>query len=225
MFIFGHRGSSGTEPENTLRSFRAAVTAGANGIELDVQATADGVPVVIHDRDISRTTNGTGDVSSISLSELRQLDAGLGEQVPTLDEVMALLAGKLTIDIEMKQAGIEATVLDTLAGFSTANWFISCFDWDVLVAIRRRSPSAQLWPLSLTVDEAVLAMAGRLSSPGIALLHSAYTAETAARCTQSGLVVGVWTVNDPAEGRRVRDLGAAVLITDYPARMRAEIDG
>lgn len=224
MLIFGHRGSSGTEPENTLRSFRAAIAAGADGIELDVRATADGVPVIIHDRDVSRTTEGTGVVAAISIAELRRLNAGLGEQVPTLDEVMELLAGKRTIDIEIKQAGIEATVLSSLARYPNADWFISCFDWDVLVAARRLSASAPMWPLTLSVDDAVLAMAARLSSPGIALLHTAYTAEMAERCANAGLAVAVWTVNDPSEGRRVRDLGAAVLMTDVPARMRADLD-
>lgn len=223
MLIFGHRGSSGTEPENTLRSFRAAIASGADGIELDVQATADGIPVIIHDHDLSRTTDGTGKVSSRSLAELKQLDAGHGETVPTLDEVMALLAGNLTVDIEVKQAGIEATVLNALARYPTADWFISSFDWDVLLAARRLSSSAPLWPLALAFGDAVFAIADRLSSPGIALEHSAYTAEAAARCAQAGLAVGVWTVNDPAEGHRVRELGATALMTDFPAQMRAEL--
>jgi glycerophosphoryl diester phosphodiesterase len=223
MLIFGHRGSSGTDPENTLRSFRVAIAAGADGIELDVQATGDGIPVIIHDHDLSRTTDGTGKVSSRSLAELKQLNAGHGEQIPTLDEVMALVAGKLTVDIEVKQSGIEATVLNTLAKYSMADWFISSFEWDVLLAAQRLNPSAPLWPLALALDDAVLAIADRLSSPGIALLHSAYTAEAAAHCTQAGLAVGVWTVNDPAEGHRVRELGATALMTDFPAMMRAEL--
>lgn len=225
MFIFGHRGSSGTEPENTLRSFRAAVAAGADGIELDVQATADGVPVIIHDRTVSRTTDGSGEVSSMPLTKLRQLDAGLGEQVPTLDEVLALLAGQLTIDLEIKQAGIEPIVLDTLAQHPTADWFISSFDWDTLAAVRRLSPTAKLWPITIEVDDAVLAIAAELAAPGIAVLHKSYTAETATQCSQAGLAVGIWTVNDPAEGRRFRELGASILMSDYPTMMRAAING
>lgn len=225
MLIFGHRGSSGSEPENTLRSFQAAVAAGADGIELDVHATADGIPVIIHDSDLSRTTDGTGKVSSRSLAELKELDAGLGEEIPILDQAMALLGGKLIVDIEVKQTGIEATVLDALARYPTADWFISSFDWDVLLAVRRLSSSAPLWPLALALDNAVLAIADRLVSPGIALEHSAYTAEAAARCARAGLAVGVWTVNDPAEGHRVRELGATALMTDLPAMMRAELGG
>ena len=223
MLIFGHRGSSGTEPENTLRAFREAIAVGADGVELDVHATSDGVPVVIHDGDVSRTTNGTGEVAAMTLAELRQLDAGLGEPVPTLDEVLALLAGKLTIDLEIKQPGVEALTLDVLSSHPTADWFISCFNWDSLLEVRWLSPTAVLWPLALTADDDVFDAAARLGSPGVALLYRAYDETTAPRFQEAGLDVGVWTVNDPAEGRRVRDLGAAVLMTDYPERMRTAL--
>lgn len=223
MLIFGHRGSSGTDPENTLRAFRQALAAGADGVELDVHATADGTPVVIHDSDVSRTTNGSGEVAAMSLAELRQLDAGDGERVPTLDEVLDLLAGKLTIDLEIKQPGVEAATLEVLARHPAASWFISSFDWGSLLAVRRLSPPARLWPLALVADDALYEIATELDSPGVALLHRSYSADSAARLQSAGLKVGVWTVNDVAEARRVRDLGAATLMTDYPGQMRADL--
>jgi glycerophosphoryl diester phosphodiesterase len=223
MLIFGHRGSSGTDPENTIRAFRQAIAVGADGVELDVHATADGVPVVIHDADVSRTTNGSGEVATMSLAELRQLDAGQGEQVPTLDEVVSLLAGKLTIDLEIKQPGVEALTLDVLARHPTADWFISSFDWGSLLEVRRLSPSAAVWPLADVADDALFEIAARLGSPGVALRHNSYDATSAARFSEAGLGVGVWTVNEPAEGGRVRELGAATLMTDYPEQMRKAI--
>lgn len=223
MLVFGHRGSSGSDPENTLRAFRQAIAAGADGVELDVHATADGVPVVIHDSDVSRTTNGTGEVAAMTLAELRQLDAGHGELVPTLDEVVSLLAGTLTIDLEIKQPGVEAQTLEVLARYRTAEWFISCFDWESLLEVRRLSPTASLWPLANVADDDLFDIAAKLGSPGVALLHESYDAAAAARFQQAGLAVGVWTVNDPDEGRRVRDLGATILMTDYPERMRAAL--
>lgn len=223
MLIFGHRGSSGTEPENTLRAFRAAVGASADGVELDVQATADGVPVVIHDHDVSRTTNGRGQVAELTLAELRLLDAGQGELLPTLDEVLDLLAGVLTVDLEIKQTGIEASVLAVLARHPAARWFISSFDWNVLREVRLLSSTAELWPLANTAADALFAAADSLKSPGIALTHKAYTPEVAQRCAGAGLAVAVWTVNDPDEGRRVQELSAATLMTDYPAMMRSAI--
>lgn len=223
MQIYGHRGSSGTDPENTMRAFQAALTAGVDGVELDVHASADGVPVVIHDQDVSRTTDGAGEVTAMTFTELQRLDAGLGEPVPSLEGVLSLLAGPVTIDLEVKQPGIEAAVLDLLGRFPDADWFISSFDWNVLREVRRLSDTATVWPLALAADEALYAVAAELQSPGIALLHDAYTADVAARCREAGLAVAVWTVNDPDEGRRVQDLGAAILMTDYPGMMRTTL--
>lgn len=223
MLNFGHRGSSGTDPENTLRSFRQAIAAGADGVELDVHVTADGIPVVIHDFDVARTTNGIGAIAAMTLAELRLLDAGQGEVVPTLDEVLELLAGKLTIDLEIKQPGVESATLDVLSRHPGATWFISSFDWGCLLEMRRLSPNAEIWPLSREVNDELFHMAARLSSPGVALLYHAYDAGSAVRFRQSGLNVGVWTVNDPADARRMRDLGATIVMTDFPERIRAEL--
>ena len=85
--IYAHRGVSAIHPENTLRAFRHALAIGVDGIELDVHATADGIPVVIHDRDVGRTTDGSGYVDQIPLARLATFDAGDGERVPTLAEV------------------------------------------------------------------------------------------------------------------------------------------
>ncbi len=225
MQIFGHRGSSGTAPENTLQAFRQAMAAGADGIELDVQATADGIAVVIHDSDLSRTTNGAGRIQSLTLAEVQQLDAGGGERVPTLDEIVGLLAGAMTIDLEIKQPDIEDVVLEVLHRHPSADWFISCFKWGVLQHVRQLDSSASLWPLATVADEALFTIAAELRSPGLALRHTAYTEEVAERCAAAGLEVGVWTVNDPKQGGRLKQLGASVLMTDYPAMMREALAG
>ena len=219
MKIFGHRGASGTAPENTLQAFRSALAAGAAGVELDAQATADGAIVVIHDQDLSRTTSGRGSVREVTLSQLRALDAGAGEPVPTLDAVLAMLAGRMTIDIEIKQPGIEHAVLAVLAGHPAATWFISCFDWDVLRRVKQIEPDAPVWPLAMTADDALFAVAEELAAPGIALHRLAYQPEVAARIRRAERKVGIWTVNDPAEARLVRDLGADILMTDFPEQM------
>src|SRR5690349_19688410 len=114
MLIYGHRGASTEAPENTPRAFARAIELGSDGIEFDLQATADRVPVVLHDRDVRRTTNGQGAVDRLTLSELRALDAGDGERVPTFDEVLELVGDRLHLDLEIKQGGIEAEVLSVL---------------------------------------------------------------------------------------------------------------
>src|SRR5918997_6417535 len=115
--IYAHRGASAIHPENTLRAFQHALALGVDGIELDVHATADGIPVVIHDRDVGRTTDGTGYVDEIQLARLQTFDAGDGERVPTLAEVLELVGSAAHLDVEIKGSGVERAVLDVLAQY------------------------------------------------------------------------------------------------------------
>jgi glycerophosphoryl diester phosphodiesterase len=225
MLIYAHRGASGSLPENTLLAFRRALEVGADGIELDLRATADGVPVVIHDRSVARTTDGAGFVDELPLARLQALDAGQGERVPTLAGTLALIGGAMRLDLEIKQAGIAAESLRVLADFPQARWAISSFDWDILRDARRLDASAQVWPLAEDVDEALFAVASELVAPAISLAIEAYTPESARRLREAGLEVVLWTVNDPAEAARVRDLGAYAICTDCPERFRPEESG
>jgi glycerophosphoryl diester phosphodiesterase len=214
--IFAHRGASVNHPENTLRAFRHALVIGVGGIELDVRATADGIPVVIHDRDIERTTDGVGYVDEMPMARLATFDAGDGERVPTLAEVLALVGDAAQLDIEIKGAGIERAVLKVLAEYPAVTWAISSFDWDTLRTMRRLDPVAELWPLAESVGDDLFAIAAELGSPAVSLIAGAYTTETAPNLRHAGLRVVVWTVNDPREARRIADLGAFALCTDDP---------
>lgn len=208
-------------PENTLRAFRRALAIGVDGIELDVHATADGIPVVIHDHDVGRTTDGTGYVNEIALTRLKTLDAGDGEHVPTLAEVLALVGDTAQLNIEIKGTGIERAVLDVLAEYPAVTWAISSFSWDTLVSVRRLDAAAEVWPLADGVDDDLLAISAELASPAVSLYTGAYTADTAARLSDAGLRAMVWTVNEPREAQRVAALGAFALCTDDPGRISA----
>ena len=224
MRIYAHRGTSATDPENTLRAFRHAVEVGADGIELDVHATSDRIPVVIHDRDVARTTNGRGNVDELPLADLSQLDAGDGERVPTFDDVLDLVGDRVHLDVEVKQAGIERKVLAVLARHPSASWAVSSFDWDILRAIRALSADAELWLLTIAVTDELFTTARELSATAVALRAAAYTPETAARISGAGLEVVIWTVNAVAEAARVRDLGAVGLCTDDPEAIMRGLD-
>ena len=124
--VIAHRGASGSAPENTMAAFSLAVERGAEVVELDVQMTADGYPVVIHNATVNRTTDGTGLVREKTLAELQTLDAGswfetrfAGERVPTLEEVVTWARGRVALAIEIKNTpfhyrGIEASVTGVL---------------------------------------------------------------------------------------------------------------
>ena len=223
MLIFAHRGASGRLPENTLAAVRGAIEDGADGIEIDLHATANGTPVLLHDRDLARTTSGRGPVEALSDADLSGLDAGNGEPLPTFAAALDIAAGRLRLDIEVKQPGIEARVLAELRRLPEAEWFVSSFDWNILRAFRALDRSARLWPLAVRVGDELLTFAADLDAPGVALAAPAYTREVAALLAERGLACAVWTVNDVAEARRVRDLGAAILISDWPAEMRAAL--
>ena len=179
--IYAHRGASAIHPENTLRAFRHALAIGVDGIELDVHATADGIPVVIHDRDVGRTTDGAGYVERSRWRGSKTFDAGDGERVPTLAEVLALVGDAAHLDVEIKGIGIERAVLDVLAQYPTVTWAISSFAWDTLRTVRRLDPVAEVWPLAERVGDELIAIAAELASPAVSLFTGAYTAETAAK--------------------------------------------
>ncbi|MCA9877210.1 MAG: hypothetical protein KC442_05500 [Thermomicrobiales bacterium] len=216
---YAHRGDSAAYPENTLLAFRQAIASGADGIELDLHATADGTAVVIHDRSLERTTTGRGYVDEQPLSAIRAVDAGAGERVPTFAEVLDLVGDQVHFDLEVKQPGIEAEVLSVLAAHPATRWAISSFDWGILKRLRALEPAAELWPLATQVDDALLAVAAELGSPCAAIAAGAYTPASAQRLAEAGLQAMVWTVNDPAEALRVRELGAAAMCTDRPGLM------
>lgn len=225
MLIYAHRGASGAHPENTLLAFQEALATGVEGIELDVHATADGVPVVIHDRAVERTTDGRGYVDELPLERLRRFDAGAGQQVPTLAEVLELVAERAHLDIELKGAGIEQAALAVLAAYPRVRWAISSFDWETLRTLRRLNEAIDLWPLAERFDDTLMTIAAELTSPVVALFAGAYDPESAALLAGEELGVMVWTVNDAAEAMRVRDLGAHALCTDVAEQIMPVIRG
>ncbi len=219
VLVYAHRGSSGTDPENTLRAFERAIADGADGVEFDVQATADGVPVVIHDRSLTRTTNGRGLVSELTLEQVQAFDAGAGQSVPTLVEVLDLVACRLPLDIEIKQPGIEQLVLDTLARYPGAKWAIGSFKWEIMREIRARAPSAELWPIADLPTEEVFANARDLEATAISIRGDAVTPEIAKRFFSEDLDLVVWTVNRVEDARLARYLGASAVCTDVPGEI------
>ena len=163
MSIYGHRGASAEQPENTLAAFRRAIELGVAGVELDVHLSADGVPVVIHDETVDRTTNGSGAVSDHTVDQLRTLDAGRGEYVPALAEVLTLFGPEQHVNIEIKSNAAGQAVIDVVDALPDLSWAISSFDWSVLRYVREQRPDADLWPLTYGAREAMDEFISRVS--------------------------------------------------------------
>lgn len=218
----GHRGASKTFPENTLAAFRAACDAGADLCELDVQLSRDGAVVVIHDDTVDRTTNGRGAVANLTLAELKALDAGRGERIPTLDEVFAATAGRCGLNVELKIAGLEPQVAEIMRKHdATSTSMVSSFDWGALDAMRKLAPEIRAGVLAEKKPERMLEAAARMHAYAI---NPRYDLVTPGLCTtahERGFKVLVWTVDVPDAMRTLIDAGVDGIMTNYPDRMRS----
>jgi glycerophosphoryl diester phosphodiesterase len=216
--VIAHRGDSAHRPENTLASFAGALEVGAALVELDVQLTADGHVIVIHDPTLDRTTTGRGDVRRMTLAEVRAVSAGYpdrfgsayaGERVPTLGEALALLRDRARLLVEIKtesvtddaEGGLEARVAEEIrrAGLSDQAALIS-FDHRAIVRLQALAPEITRGRLfgRTTVDE-VLAHA-REAGCGLVMPHkSQLTDALAERVHAAGLKLATWVVDEPEE--------------------------
>jgi glycerophosphoryl diester phosphodiesterase len=223
-----HRGASGRFPENTLKSFDAAVEAGADMCELDVHLSRDGIPVVIHDDTVDRSTDGTGAVGAMTLTQLKCLDAGVrfgvefrGERIPTLDEVFDLALNRCTLNLELKGAGVEAKVCDTIRthhAFSAS--LVSSFDWDALGRIRHVEPGMRIGLLASQWPARLLGAASGMKAQAIHPRHDIVTEDLCIAAHQRGLSVYTWTVDEPAVMRRLIADGVDGIMTNYPERLQ-----
>ena len=229
--VWAHRGASAKAPENTLAAFRLAHELGADGVELDVQLTADGQVVVIHDETLDRTTSGKGPVGVRTLRQIKALDASngregyQGESVPTLDEVLDVLGPTgMNLNIELKNSvepypGLEQAVLGIVDAAGLAERVIySSFNHISATQLARSSQPSRVGLLFSDVLTEPWGYAQRLD---MAALHPhwkyvQFVPETIERCHALGMDINVWTVDDPGTVRRLADLGADAVITNRP---------
>jgi len=229
--IVGHRGWSAVYPENTLLAAKMAAQAGADGTEFDVYATRDGVVVLMHDKTLQRTTDGTGEVTAKTLAELRLLDAGswkdpqfVGEPVPTLEEALQMLkdSGCMPV-IEIKMPGISDKVVQAVRDLDMVDQVaVIAFDGEVVREIRTlepRIPCAWLSSEKLTGTVAeradwIVAQAKRYHTDMVDLNYNLLSRELIAELKSRGLKVWCWTVNDPAVMEALMRWGVDSITTD-----------
>ncbi|MGW1341848.1 glycerophosphodiester phosphodiesterase [Kribbella sp. NPDC002412] len=218
MIITGHRGALGTEPENTLRSFRRAVADGCDEIELDLRVTADDELVVLHDATVDRTTSGSGEVASLSFDELRSLDAGLGEVVPTWAETIAAI--DVRFQAEVKAARAVPLLVESLQADPAlaARTMVTSSHADILLAVRQAMPSASTGLIfGRTPDVADVLALTQAAQAGTALCGIAgLTADGVDKLHAAGLDVTAWPVPDPEVLERAVALGVDGITTDNP---------
>jgi glycerophosphoryl diester phosphodiesterase len=233
--IYAHRGLSARHPENTMAAFGAAITAGADGIELDVRATGDGSVIVFHDRTLERLAGRPEVVAATPLSVLRRVELPGGGRIPLLDEVLDLLAPTaLLLNVEIKGDGgrrfrlanLVSALLRRRARRELDRIFVSSFRPEVLAWLRALGggvPTAFLYD----AENTGLRRAHVLQSIGrFDLLHphaSLVDADRLAAWHAAGRLVNVWTVDEPRELRRLGALGVDGIITNDPEGARAAL--
>lgn len=225
MLIIGHRGTAGTAPENTLVSFEEAIRAGVKMIELDVHRCATGELVVIHDEKVNRTTNGKGRVDKKSLSELQLLDAGKGQKIPTLHQVLDAVDRRAKVNIELKGAGVAEPVFNLLEAYKslhhweTGDFCISSFDHQQLLQFRHWDRQTKIGILYGGNPGDFLPLAEKTRAFSINIpLHRA-DEKTIEKIHAGHLQAWVYTVNKPADFRRMKKLGVDAVFTDFPKAM------
>jgi glycerophosphoryl diester phosphodiesterase len=236
--VVAHRGASASHPENTIDAFLAAVAAGADFIELDVRLTSDDALVVIHDFEVSRTTDGTGLVHEMTLAQVKDLDASggtaTGARVPTFQEVLGALTNGVGLDVEIKNlpgepafdSPKEALVERVLGSIRDSGFagplLVSSFNWLSIERARALAPdvptgfitSAMIDPWAALVyarshgHAFLLPQAGALLEAGPSFIDASHDA---------GVLVGAWTVDEPESVERLFAMGVDAVATNDPA--------
>ena len=221
MLIFAHRGASGIEPENTLLAIQAALDMKVDAIEIDVHL-GGGQLVIIHNRTVDKTTNGNGPVSNMTFQQLRELNAGKGQKIPTLEEVFTLVNGQCLINIELKSVG---TVEGTLAlidqavnnqSFQLDQFLISSFNHHLLAEVKALNPSINTGALTAGCPYHYAEFAEQLNSYSVHIdidfVNQAFVDDAHYR----GLKVYVYTVDGDDDIIAMHRLGVDGIFSNHP---------
>lgn len=238
--IFAHRGFSARYPENTMLAFRKAAETGCDGVELDVQLSRDGEPVVCHDEDLRRTTGRPGLVKDLTLRELRGLDAGCGfpaamgrQAIPSLREYFSYVQGTgLVTDIELKNGavdyeGLEEKVIRLVQEFGLADRvYFSSFNHYSMLKCKKICPAI---PCALLTGDWIAHAGAYARREGVEFVNPQYrslTDEAIRELEENGIGAQTWTVNDPKAMARLMDRHVFAVITNEPdAAMRVRASG
>jgi glycerophosphoryl diester phosphodiesterase len=221
--VISHAACAGHAAENTLAGIRAALDLGVDGIEIDVQATSDGVPVLMHDLTVDRTTNGYGRVAELSLDDIRRLDAG-GEPPPTLADALSLTRGRVLLVMEIKQPGIETVVADTLRELNALAdvmaWSFFPKALQALRSIEPRIPAALLiGPQSMPGWQSLRELAIQLGLQGVSVYCESIDEQVRRDTRRCGLALYAWTADAPEEIARLVALDVDGICSNYPERV------
>ncbi|MGL5393359.1 MAG: glycerophosphodiester phosphodiesterase [Shewanella sp.] len=224
MLIFAHRGASGYAPENTLAAMASALALGVEAIELDVH-NVEGELVVFHDRRLDNKSSGTGVIHLCSKAYLSSLDVK-GEAIPTLWQVLELVAGRCIVNIELKGVNTVTPLLAlypkalTQLGFTEEQLLISSFNHPYLQQVKAALPQALIAPLLASIPLEAGAVVSQLQAYSLHLDVSFISQALVDDAHQRGAKVYVYTVDNPDDLHALRQMGVDGVFSNYPDRAR-----
>lgn len=217
MILTGHRGAAKLEPENTLLSMQKAIDLGVDQIEIDVHLTRDQHLVVIHDTTVDRTTDGQGAIADFTLAQVKQLDAGKGERIPTLQEVMDLVRGKVILQIELKGPKTAGPVIQTVEQNGMENGvLLTSFVHERLREVRQLNPDLRLGALWASPPPDVCEQAIDMGAEAIHIQHLNIDPPLVEEAHAHGLKIRAWNPDTVEEIQRVIDLGVDAIGSNRP---------
>ena len=217
----GHRGAAGHAPENTLAAIRKGIELGVDFVEIDVRCTADGILVALHDATVNRTTNGKGPIDRLTLRDVKALDAGNGECVPMLEEVLRVVSGQAGLMLELKVKGAAQKTVEVVqeAEFKDPVIYAS-FLHEELGIIRSVDAEASLMALFGRLPQASVARAMKYSPSHVGLRHDTVTRRLVEAFHDEDLLVFVYTTDTTREIQRAISAGVDGIISNVPERLR-----
>ena len=223
--VIGHRVAKGHLAENTLPSIAKAIELGVDGVEIDVFRCASGELVVFHDKTLEKLTNVTGYIEQLTLDSIQKIEVLNGFTIPTLEEVLDLIKGRVFLNIELKGTQTALLTNEVIQNyFERSEWdsskiIISSFNWEELKIFY--SVNTQVSIAVLTEDDPVdaIPIAKQLNASAINPDFTSLTASNASKIKKEGFKIYTWTVNDPQNIAEMMILNVDGIITDFPERV------
>lgn len=230
VLIFAHRGASSITPENTLSAFKKAIELKADYIEFDVHQSKDGEIVIMHDANTFRTTRHFGLIKNMSLEELKQLDCGDGERIPTLRELIKLAKGKIGLNCEVKARGLAEQIVDIINEEEILeSTIISSFKHDILLRIQKLEPRIKLASLEPTRTGWIKSWLSRKKLIRVAFKNRFYAInpffklvnkDFKNKAYNNNIKIFPWTVNSESAIKKLINIGVEGIITNEVERVK-----
>ncbi|MDG2491590.1 MAG: glycerophosphodiester phosphodiesterase family protein [Flavobacteriaceae bacterium] len=226
IMVIGHRGARGHVAENTIASIKKAMELGVDGIEIDVFRCSTGELVVFHDKTIDELTDGSGYIEQMSLDSLKQFQVLGKEPIPTLNEVMDLIDGKVMLNIELKGTQTAVLTSELISSYmESSNWkseyiFISSFDWNELEQFRTINKNITIAVLTEDDPLDAIPVASSLSAVAINPDFKSLNSRNIEAIHKAGFKIYPWTINEIEDIDEMIRLGVDAIITDFPERVK-----